>query len=417
MKIERAIITPYRLPLERPLVTGRQTLTAREGLLLELRSRSGLRGWGDACPIAGFRMESLAEARRSLETLSRRLLGREFAALDPLLDECESEAGSAPAARFAVDAALHGLCAGAAGKSLAEFLGERGNRVPGTCVEVSALVSDGAALASHCDEAPAAARLEEAVEAAWLRGFRSFKLKVGAASVERDVERVRRVRAQLDDLAGSGIGRLRLDANGAWSEAEAWRALEQLSALDIEFIEQPLAANQLAEASRLRSARLVPIAADEAAANEADVARLIAHGAADWIVVKPAAAGGLRAADRIVAKAREAGLGIVVTSLLDSAIGVAAALHFAVSLTDSVASSSSSSSSPPPGSPASPSSTPSRLAACGLATGSLLKRDLAELKVSGKAAMELPDGCGLGLEPLPQALALARSGPSLEICG
>jgi len=361
VRIVRASVTPIRLALAAPLETARGAVRAREGAVLSLSAASGATGWGEALPLPGFGLESAREANRALERVAAGLVGSEPADLDAALDAAAPLAQRAKSARAAADAALHDLAARDAGVDTASLLGpKRRERVA-----VSALVSG--------DDANAAgANARRAVEC----GFRTLKLKLLARDLARDEERVAAVR----DSAGAGV-KLRLDANGAWKEATAFEAVERLARFDIELLEQPLAAADVAALGRVRAASPIPIAADEAVCDEDAAARLLDAGAADLFVVKPAALGGLRAAGRIARSARRAGVGVVVTSFLDSSLGIATALHFAASLPDSPF-------------------------AAGLATAELLRDDLAPPFIVENGAITLPRACGLGIAP--DALALRR---------
>jgi o-succinylbenzoate synthase len=343
-------------------------------VLLALESDSGLTAYGEATPIGGFGLESIEESERALEGLARGLLGRDPSDGLSLLEELRARAPRAPVARAALDAALHDLRARAEGQSLAALLSGGEARLERGAVRVNALVSGG-------DPAEVEAR----ARAAALEGYGTLKLKVGARGLAEDELRVAALRR------GAGAEpKLRLDAGCAWDEKTAGEALARLARFEIEFVEQPVAAGDVAGLARLRASSPIALAADEAAVTESDAARVIESRAADVIVVKPAAAGGLRPAARIAARARDAGLRIVVTSLLDSAIAVAAALHFTASLEG-------------------------ELPACGLATGSLFERDLAQLPQVRDGRLSLPSGPGLGIVPDADALEAAATGSWREI--
>ncbi len=168
--------------------------------------------------------------------------------------------------------------------------------------------------------------------------------------------------------------KLRIDANGAWSEEQAVRAVRELERFDLEMVEQPVAAGDLRGLARVRAAVGVPIAADEDVTDLEAAERVLEAGAADVLIVKPMVVGGLRPARRIIELAAAAGAEAVVTTTIDAGIGTAAALHLAATL--------------PPGGPA-----------CGLATGSLLAADLITPPLVARCGrMELPEGPGLGVE-------------------
>jgi L-alanine-DL-glutamate epimerase-like enolase superfamily enzyme len=183
---------------------------------------------------------------------------------------------------------------------------------------------------------------------------------------------------------------LRLDANCAWSEEEALERIAALAAFDIELIEQPVPASDVPALARVRAAARFPVAADEAVADERSALRLLEGGAADVLVLKPAALGGLRPAARIAAAARRAGAGALVTSFLDSALGVSAALHLAASL-------------------------PEPALAAGLATGDLLEIDWADAPQAERGALPVPSGPGLGVAPDATRLAQLACGETREV--
>ena len=158
-------------------------------------------------------------------------------------------------------------------------------------------------------------------------GCRTAKVKVaepGQRLVD-DVARVREVRA----LMGPE-GRIRVDANGAWNLDEAEHAIHALAVFDLEYIEQPCASiDELAELRRRVKYLDIPIAADESVRKAQDPIAVARAGAADIIVVKAQPLGGVRRALRIVA---EAGLPAVVSSALDTSIGLAMGTALAASL-------------------------------------------------------------------------------------
>jgi o-succinylbenzoate synthase len=155
-------------------------------------------------------------------------------------------------------------------------------------------------------------------------GCRTAKVKVAEpGQAERDdVERVAAVR----DALGAR-GRIRVDANGGWDTDQAASALRRLSAFGLEYAEQPCAT--LDELARLRRAVDVPLAADESIRKASDPLAVRAAGAADIVVLKVAPLGGVRQALRIAA---ECGLPVVVSSAVDSSVGLAAGVALAAAL-------------------------------------------------------------------------------------
>jgi O-succinylbenzoate synthase len=156
----------------------------------------------------------------------------------------------------------------------------------------------------------------------------AVKVKVAerGQTLADDVARVAAVRAALPDAA------LRVDANGGWSQDQAMDALTALAGFGLEYAEQPVATiDGLAAVRRRLAERGVPllIAADESVRRETDPLTVARAGAADLIVVKVAPLGGVRRALDIVA---QAGLPAVVSSALDTSIGIRAGLALAAAL-------------------------------------------------------------------------------------
>lgn len=171
-------------------------------------------------------------------------------------------------------------------------------------------------------------------------GAHTAKVKVAepGQSLADDVARVAAVRALVPTV--------RVDANGGWSVAQAVQAATALGPL--EYLEQPCAT--VAELAELRRRIDVPIAADESIRKADDPLAVAKAGAADIAVLKVAPLGGLSA---LLAIADQIGIPVVISSAIDSAVGIAAGLHAAAAL-------------------------PELPHACGLGTGSLFVEDIAE---------------------------------------
>lgn len=161
---------------------------------------------------------------------------------------------------------------------------------------------------------------ELAAELVRASGCRVAKVKAGD---EDDEPRVEAAAAAL----GPG-GRIRIDANGAWDVAAAERKIRALAArCDLELVEQPV--RTLEEMATLRRRVDVPLAADESVRTIADARRAAALAAADALVLKVQPMGGVRAALRVAEAAR---LPVIVSSPLETSVGIAAGLAFAAAL-------------------------------------------------------------------------------------
>jgi O-succinylbenzoate synthase len=196
---------------------------------------------------------------------------------------------------------------------------------------------------------PAVAAVDVPRVLARFPGCTTAKVKVAQAgqALADDVARVAAVR----DALGAA-GRLRVDANGAWSVAQAVTALTALASFDLQYAEQPCAGLDELAAVRLALARAgvdVPVAADESVRKAEDPLRVAVAGAADVVVLKVAPLGGVAPALEVAAAC---GLPVVVSSALDTSVGIRAGLALAAAL-------------------------PELPYACGLATAGLLGGDVA----------------------------------------
>lgn len=176
-------------------------------------------------------------------------------------------------------------------------------------------------------------------------GLHTVKIKVAEAgeSLAQDAARVGAVRNLLPEA------RIRVDANGGWSVPQAVAALRMLSVFGLEYAEQPVATIPEMAAVRAALGGSVLIAADESVRKVTDPLAVARAGAADLLVIKAAPLGGVRRALAIVA---EAGLPAVVSSALDSSVGIRTGLALAAAL-------------------------PQLPYACGLGTVSLMEADVA----------------------------------------
>ena len=153
-------------------------------------------------------------------------------------------------------------------------------------------------------------------------GCRTAKVKV-AEPGQGEADDIARVEAVRDAL-GPG-GRVRVDANGAWAPDTAVRMIKALG--DLEYAEQPCAT--LEELSEVRRRVDTPIAADESIRRAEDPLRVRAADAADIVVLKVQPLGGVRAA---LAVAEACGLPVVVSSAVETSVGLAAGLALAAAL-------------------------------------------------------------------------------------
>jgi muconate cycloisomerase len=221
----------------------------------------------------------------------------------------------------------------------------RGNRLAKSAVETALLDLKGQLLGVPVSDLFGGARTET-LEVAWTLAtgdphadlaeaeqvlaegrHRLFKIKVGAGDPEADLARVEAVVAALGTRAY-----VRIDANQAWDEPVARRAIERLEAAGVELIEQPVARHDHAALARLSRRFSVPLMADEAVATPADAFVLAQARACDVFALKIAKSGGLSATAQVAAVAAAAGIQLYGGTMLEGTIGTLASAHLFAAL-------------------------------------------------------------------------------------
>lgn len=306
--VERIALHAVRVPLHTPFVTSMRRATHAESLLVEVVDSDGRSGWGEAPQVWQVTGESLAGAAAAIDgPLGAQLLGRDPADLIGLTDAVARAIVGNPSAKSALDVALHDLAATTLGIGLARYLGAPPDRLT-VATDVTLSVGTVDAVAQD-----AAAKVAA--------GFTLLKAKVGT-DARGDVDRVRAIRAAV----GPGIG-IRLDANQGWTAKEAVATMSAIEAadLDVELVEQPLPAADLAGMAFVTARIATPVLADESVYGISDLVRVIDTRAADMVNVKLAKCGGLRVARTLIELARAAGLVTVVGSMMETSVGIGAA--------------------------------------------------------------------------------------------
>ncbi|MDP7622312.1 MAG: enolase C-terminal domain-like protein, partial [SAR324 cluster bacterium] len=163
----------------------------------------------------------------------------------------------------------------------------------------------------------------------------------------------------------------RLDVNGAFDLPKAIRFCKEMEAFNIDYIEQPLPAEELVDLAELSYHTKIPIAVDESLTDYSSAEKIIENQATDVFVIKPMVSGGFTEGRKIINLAKEENIRIVITSSLETNIGRTACLHLAA---------------------ANELSEP-----CGLATAPLLHEDTTG-PIIENGLIRIPDIPGMGLE-------------------
>ena len=311
MRIEAVRLYRYSLPLVRPIAFGSEALSTRDGVILSVTDDAGQSGLGECAPLPGYSSESLVASMIALRALADRVQDKRLSS-DKALEQAQEVAAGLDvpsSAMFALESALLMLSARHPGKTVASLLSSRHSDT----VEINALIES--------DD-----QLEARVAEVIAKGARAVKLKVGRQAVADDIALARRIRQLLPRSI-----RLRLDANRAWSLADAVVFADGVFQGDIEYIEEPVRDSaQLAELNN--RAPQVPLAIDESV-RFWSLEQIRSAGYLKAVVLKPTVIGGIGRTVLLARACRESGKTPVISSSIESSIGLSMLAHLSAALT------------------------------------------------------------------------------------
>jgi o-succinylbenzoate synthase len=307
------IITSIRtalceIPLKQPIVTRRGTITTRPGWIIALAEQSGVIGIGEIAPLPDFGTEDWASAEAALDELKKqRGLPQCGTTLEKIAEWRERAgifAAATPAVSYGLECALLSLAGHAEQRLPVELLSAN----PLHDVQVNALIGSG-----EPDEIMT--EVQQAINA----GYHSVKLKVSVHSLAEDIELAHSFADRFPNL------RFRFDANSGWAPDGAAAFLEAAAKLPLDYVEDPVPADQLEELSKLVPASMMRIGLDETARDYDTLTKILPmfrKCARLAVVVKPALCGSFVQLRAYADLAGRNGAGLVVTSMFDSSIGL-----------------------------------------------------------------------------------------------
>ena len=313
MKIESISIAKLQIPLIRPFITAVRQTSSVEDVVVMIKTDSGEIGYGSAAStpaITGDTTESIIYAIQNI--IAPKLIGKSIREFNNLLSIVENALPKNTSPKAAIDIALHDLFAKLCGLPLYKMLGGSNNRI-NTCITISVkktaeMVNDAITLNNN--------------------GFNLIKIKLGLNPYE-DLARVKEIRNAL----GFDV-RLLVDANQGWSYKDAIKVINGLKKFKIEIVEQPVKADNLVDLKYITDTTNHFIMADEACFSTTDAMNIAKKHAADGVNIKLMKSGGIANANSIYNIAKSNNLGVMVGSMLESPIGVAAIASFALSKND-----------------------------------------------------------------------------------
>ncbi len=308
MKLHGWDIFQFSVPLRRPIAARRQQVSCRSGLLVRLKESRGYTAWGEVAPLPGVHREHpqklLPLLKQALHRLAASSLPESTAELAVQLKPLWEELKLPSILRYGLEMALLSLLAQVNGtRPACLFVEHPLPRLPLNGV----LFGNGEDVLQRAGELAA-------------QGYRAVKLKIGRRGLETDVALVRNLRRVLGEAMA-----LRLDANRAWTLAQALAFARGVEEACPEYIEEPLQDPALLPDLIARTE--LPVALDESLA-ESSARQCHGPAARAWII-KPSVLGGLFEARTWVQMAARQGCVAVISAAFDTGLGLAALGEFA----------------------------------------------------------------------------------------
>lgn len=286
-------ITDLNLPMRHPFTIALGTTTIQKNLLIEL-TQDGVTGYGES-PVGQAYDATQESMRASLEAARSAIEAETLDDPAALWERLEPVIGHDRFAFCGLDQAAHDLWGKLKGAPVWKLWGQDISNVPDSDYTIG--IDDIDTMVAKMKE---------------FDGWSIYKIKLGT---DRDLEIVRALREHTDAI-------FRIDANTAWSADQTIAFAPELKELGVEFLEQPLKRDDWEGMKQVKAACVLPVIADESCLVEEDVDKCA--GLFDGVNIKLSKAGGLTVGRRMIARARELGLKVMVGCMNESTVGISA---------------------------------------------------------------------------------------------
>ncbi len=254
MQIKSITIWKADLGNTKPYTIAFKTVDEVLNAFVEITLSNGITGIGAGCPSEYVTGEHMNDTMTSLTDANLDFLrGRDICEINQLLFEVTMKFPKTPAARAAIDIALHDAFTKFLGIPLVKYLGQKIKTMP----------------TSNTIGIKNVAETLKETEEYIKRGFKAIKVKIGK-DLEEDIERLVKMREKFGDKFA-----IRIDANQGYTAAQTVEFYNRTKSLDIELIEQPLPAKAVAEIRQLPDHVKAKIAADESLLSPKDALELV----------------------------------------------------------------------------------------------------------------------------------------------
>ena len=314
MKIRRIRTALLQAPLKNPFVTSLRRVDALEDLVVIVECDDGSVGYGEGAPTPVITGETIGSMQAAIELIKPFLIGREIDDFETLLHHVHSHIVKNTTAKSALEIALYDLRAKSLSQPLYKMLGGEKKRF-----ETDITISMG-----EIDKMVA-----DCLHAVSL-GYDTLKIKIGD-DPQKDIERILAIHDALDKNIT-----LRLDANQGWTAEQSVTLLHGIEKQGIiaEFIEQPVAADDIEGLKYIRGRVETPLLADESIFSLQDARKLLEQEAIDYVNIKLAKTGGISQALALADLSRNFGVKCMIGCMLEGPVSVTAGVHVASAKAD-----------------------------------------------------------------------------------
>jgi L-alanine-DL-glutamate epimerase-like enolase superfamily enzyme len=308
--IKQIEVYPVTLRYKEPFRIASGASTETRNVVVKIVTDYGVVGWGESSPSKRVTGETAETVIKTLDKICPKLIGMCPLRTEQDFDVMDSVVDGNPAAKAAIDIALHDILGKTGRKPLFRLMGGYRTEV---LTDLTLGIKSPKQMAG------------DAVKAV-KKGFKALKVKVGVNHVE-DVERIKMIRGAI-----GGDTQIRIDANQGWTPKQAIEALNKMEKFDVQFAEQPVSAEDIQSLVKVRESSSIPIMADESVHSPEDALRLVRAEAVDLINIKLMKSGGILKGRKIADVAEAAGVPCMIGCMGESEIGIAAGVHLAAAV-------------------------------------------------------------------------------------
>lgn len=311
MRIKSVEIYGLSLPLIQPFIISYDTYHVLPSIIVRLETDDGIVGYGEAVPDEHVTGETFNSTIEVLKTdLAPTIIGENPFRIEWIHEKMNRKIYGVPAAKAALDIACYDLTGKISGQPVYNLLGGQYHQSLTVPLVLSIQEPE---------------RMAQEARLALEKGYTSIKIKIGK-DLREDIERVRAVRAAV----GPAV-QLRVDVNQGWENvANTLYALKRLEDCEIDWIEQPIAADEIDGLAEIRQKTTIPVMIDEGLHGMKEMRQVIEKKAADWINIKLMKCGGLFPATKIIHQAEMASIRVQIGSMVESSVATAAGAHLSL---------------------------------------------------------------------------------------